>query len=295
MSSRRRSSSRVRPVNGRRPIAAAARARAGALRGAIRRVVGLSLLVALAPAMSATAQLAVGAGATLTSNGTDIHVDCLDLVVDGTLALDAGATLSLVRDVTLLPGAAFSSGAGAIEVAGDWARSGGSVFVPDAVRMVDGCGLGSRRLLGSTTFQSLAVESASGGRVELEPGGTIAVEGSLRLAGAPGLPLVLRGTTPGTAASLALSPNISSIEVSAIDVDDVAVTPDVVVDADSTVGGNAMGWIVAFPTPAVSGVVLPLMVGSLIAFAIRAQRSVRPVPRRAPYAHTTRSNERKPS
>ena len=235
----------------------------------------LSLLLA---APGATAELAVGAGATFDLGSGVLDLGCGDLDVSGIFAAGTGSA-SGVRDLAIAPGGTLQGERGSIELAGSWDNSGSFVGGTASVAFVDGCGTSSASVFGDTTFGMVSFVTSAGKTVFFEAGSTQTVTGALTLDGDPGARLVIRSTQAGSEAFLDVS---GSQTVSAVDVqDNHAVGSLLFVDPASVLGTNTVGW--AFPglVPSLSAGGTLLLALLLLGSGLRRLRARRPAQRPA--------------
>ena len=78
----------------------------------------------LAAALPAHAQFVVPAGSTIDLGGGSADLACTDLLVDGTLVLGAGGSLTGVRDVRIGAGGSLQLAGGSLQLAQQWVNQG---------------------------------------------------------------------------------------------------------------------------------------------------------------------------
>jgi hypothetical protein len=170
---------------------------------------GVTRLVALAfAAISAAAvhaDLVIPSGGSYALNGGSTDLGCTDLIVAGTLQVDSGS-LTGIRNVAIQPGGSITATTGTLSLSGDWSNAGTFTGGNSLVSFVDlaGCATMGGTISGNTTFARLSFVSAIGKTYQLVSGSTQTIAQQFVVQGAPGLPLVLRGATPGQPAFLAL-------------------------------------------------------------------------------------------
>ena len=109
------------------------------------------------------------------------------------------------------------------------------------VRFVDGCGVSSSIIAGSTEFASLELTTTTGKLYQLASGSTQSVADSLWIAGAFGNRLQLRSTLSGVSAAIDVQGETSTLYV---DVDDNYATGQAIeYDETSILGANTLGWL----------------------------------------------------
>lgn len=239
------------------------------------RRLAVAIVLGLALGASGRAgELTIGPASAVDLGGTSVDLGCADLRVLGTFGAAAGA-LGRAGDVAIEPGGTVDGGSGTIELAGDWTRSG--VFSPGSgrVRFTDGCGRLSATILGTSTFADLELVSSSAKTFVFESGATTSVTGAFAVSGAPSSLVLVRATIPGSAALLDLQPGATQA-VSYVDVqDNHAIGLPVLLDATSTVSGNAAGWIAAAAVPLLGLLGTVALAGLLARTAHRALKRAR--------------------
>jgi hypothetical protein len=165
----------------------------------------VALVCASIFAVAAQADLVVPAGGSYALNGGSTDLGCTDVIVAGTLQVDSGS-LTGVRSVAIQPGGSITATTGTLSLSGDWSNTGTFTGGNGLVSFVDlaGCAVTGGTISGNTTFARLSFVSAIGKTYQLVSGSTQMIAQQFVVQGAPGLPLVLRGATPGQPAFLAL-------------------------------------------------------------------------------------------
>ena len=102
---------------------------ASAARRPMRRAPGARRLAwitacLLGAALPAQAQFVVPAGTSIDLGGGSVDLACTDLLVDGTLVLGAGGSLTGVRDVRIGAGGSLQLAGGSLQLAQQWVSQG---------------------------------------------------------------------------------------------------------------------------------------------------------------------------
>ena len=203
--------------------------------------------VAIATALFGTcvyADLVVPSGGSYALNGGSTDLGCTDLIVGGALSVDSGSIRG-IRNVTIQSGGSVTVTSGSISLSGDWSNAGSFGAGSGSVSFVDlaGCAPTGGTISGNTSFASLSFITATGKTYRIASGSAQTVTQNLVIQGAPGLPLVLRGSTAGQPASLNLTGTQSISNFGA---------------ADLVAGAN---WIAPNQVNAISGGVTPRIFG----------------------------------
>jgi hypothetical protein len=153
----------------------------------------------------AHADLVIPAGSSVSLNGGASNLSCTDLVVAGTLNVDSGS-ITGVRNVSIQAGGSITVTSGTLSLSGNWSNAGSFSGGTGLVSFVDlaGCAPGGGTISGNTAFSNLSFVSATGKTYQIASGSSQTVTLFLSVQGSPGLPLILRGSTAGTAAFIAL-------------------------------------------------------------------------------------------
>ena len=156
---------------------------------------GLGLLLASA---AAHAQYVVPAGASIGLGGGAMDLGCTDVIVDGSLDLQGG-TLTNVRHVQIGAAGSLALGSGSVSLAGNWTNGGSFAAGTGSVSIVDNAACSASSVVsGNSSFYALAITSTTGKLVQFAAGSVQTVQSALTLTGAPGTPLRIESTTPGT-------------------------------------------------------------------------------------------------
>ena len=156
-------------------------------------------------ASAANADLVIPSGGSLALNGGSSDLGCTDLIVAGALQVDSGS-ITGIRNVNIQAGGSVTVTSGTLSLSGDWANAGSFAAGSGLVSFVDlaGCATTGGTISGNTTFARLSFTTAVGKTYLIASGSTQTITQQLTIQGAPGLPLVLRGATPGQSAFIAL-------------------------------------------------------------------------------------------
>lgn len=194
------------------------------------------------------ADLVVPSGGSYTLAGGSTDLACTDLVVAGALSVDSGSIRG-IRNVNIQAGGSVTVTTGSLSLSGDWSNAGTFTAGSGAVSFVDlaGCAPAGGTVSGNTNFASLSFVSATGKTYRIASGSSQTITQNLLIQGAPGLPLVLRGSNAGQAAFLNLfgSQSISNFGA-----------------ADLSAGAN---WIAPDQTNAITGAITPRIFGDPLA------------------------------
>lgn len=153
------------------------------------------------------AGIVVPAGGRLDAADGRIAVDCVTLMVAGTL--DAGsAQIGRLGDVTIGAGGSLLGGTATLEVGGNWQDGGGFAAQAGAVSFVDGCRT-TASIAGTDNFNNVSFSSLTGKRFEIAAGSTIEVSGQLVIAGSDAEPLQIVSSDLDQPVSIALGPTAS--------------------------------------------------------------------------------------
>ena len=239
----------------------------------MRRALIAVVCAALLAGPSSAAKLSIGAGSSLDLGSGSLHLGCADLIVAGTLGAGT-AGFAGARDVTIDPSGVMNGNSATLELTGDWDNSGSFSAGASTVRLVDGCGLFSAVVAGSTSFASLEITTASAKQVSFETGATQTVTGSLTLAGIIGALLKLRSTLSGSAGFLDVLGTSSASYVDVQDNDAGGGSP-IALGPESIKGPNTPGWASPIKVPSVS------LVGGLSLISLLLAHGLRQLRRRA--------------
>jgi hypothetical protein len=182
------------------------------------------------------AVLTVGAGTSFDLGTAALNLGCADLSVEGTMS--AGTVgFDQARHVTIGATGVLNGGSATLEVAGDWDNGSGGAFNAgtSSVNLVDGCGVSTSTILGSTTFASLTLTTATGKTYRLEAGSTQTIGAALSIAGTAGDLLLLRSTSAGSEATLDVE---GSATIDFVDVQDLHASPNPIVFGPNSVLGT---------------------------------------------------------
>lgn len=209
-----------------------------------RGAVGVALAFC---ALSASAQITIGVGSAVQLGAGVLRAGCLDLRVDGQLALNQGATTGL-RNLGIGATGQVDGGSGRLSLSGNFDNAGVFKAGTGEVRSVDGCGIAISTFTGDTRFNRLIVQTSSGRTLALQAGSTLTVQSEFALSGVSGRPLLVRSTVPGFAASVNLLPEATQ-SIAYVDVADNRATGQVVgqgtpASFNSIMGPNTGGWFI---------------------------------------------------
>jgi hypothetical protein len=234
--------------------------------GNVRRVmVGLATLSLFAGA--AHADLVVPSGGSYALNGGSTDLACTDLIVAGAFTVDSGS-ITGVRNVEIQAGGSISVTSGTLSLSGNWSNAGTFTAGSGFVNFVDlaGCATSGGAISGNTTFANLSIVTAIGKTYLIASGSTQTIAQQLTIQGAPGLPLVLRGATPGQPAYLALVGNQFTSNFGAADL--VAIGNWVAPNQTNAINGTGVVRIFGDPNAPIP--TMPLGALALLAFALIA-------------------------
>lgn len=215
--------------------------------------------------------IVVGAGSSWAAGNATHELGCHDFTNNGTTDL-ATATFAAVGNFTNT--SVLTATAASVDVGGNWANSGTFDAGSSIISLTDDCAALSATISGTTTFPTLAINSALGKVVEFAAGATQTVTDALILGGQPGNLLIVRSTQDGQQAFIDLEPGASQ-SISHVDVADHAATGQVIAPGPpeqfaSVDSGNNTRWFVAIgpaPAPTLSAVSLLLVLVLLVGIA----------------------------
>jgi len=240
--------------------------------GAVRRLAAIAVLSGLAVlAGPARADLIIpSGGVTSLANGA-LDLGCTDLIVGGTLHVDA-AVVSNIRNVAIQPGGILDAGAGSLGVGGNWSNSGTFSAGTSVVAFGDACSTGTATISGSTSFYDVSFVTSTAKTWAFAVGSTQTIVHLLTIQGTAANPLQFISTAPGQVAFINLTGAQNIIHVG---VTDVWATGEWLAPflTNEGGGGNANRWFgVPFipPIPASSPAGLLLLVLLLSAAFARA-------------------------
>jgi hypothetical protein len=220
----------------------------------------LTALVGLAPAAVPAAEVAVGAGASMSLGAGQLDLGCADLTVAGTLSAGSQGVAG-TRDMVIDPTGVVNGNSATLVVSGDWDNAGTFNAGTSSVQLRDGCGLSSAVIAGDTSFATLDLLSTTGKLYTFTAGSTQTVSQSFAVNGAPGNLLTIRSSSPGNAAFLDAQ---GSAGGDYVDVqDNQAIGNNIGVGANSVIGTNTAGWFVSAVVPA-----LPFAGSAVLALAL---------------------------
>jgi len=215
--------------------------------GARTRRIGLACALALLGVTGvlprdARADLIVPAASVMSLASGVVDLACTDLVVGGTLHVNAGQVVN-VRHVTIQAGGSINGNTGLISLGGNWNNAGTFAGATGSVRFRDACGGASSSIGGSTTFANASFVTATGKNYVFAVGTTQTVNNLLEIAGTAPLPIQFRSGTPGQVANINLLPG-GSQQIQHVGVTDVWATgqwlaPNLTNEGG---GGNANRW-----------------------------------------------------
>jgi len=201
-------------------------------------------------AVGARADLIVPANSQTNLNSGVADLSCTDVVVAGTLNVDAGA-LKNVRNFTIQPGGVVNGGSGVIEVGGNWSNSGNFAAGTSTVNFRELCGAGPASVSGNTTFFAASFVSAIGRTYVFAVGSTQTITSLLQIAGTQANPIQFRSSSSGQVAFIDLLTG-GTQQIQHVGVTDVWATGQWLAPFEHNEGGggNARRW---FGTPVVGG------------------------------------------
>jgi hypothetical protein len=221
-------------------------------------------------APASAGDLTVGSGSTFDLGSGSLALGCADVEVLGTLS--AGSVgFSAARDVVIGPGGIVNGGSASLSLSGDWDNAGTFNAGSSTVQMVDGCGLYSALVMGSTSFANLAISTSTAKRVSFTSGSTQTVTGLLSLLGAAGNLLQIRSSVNGSAAFFNVTGTASASFVD-VDDNDASAGNDISLPANSLRGANTPGWLLGVLVPMLEPLALGVLVLLLLAPAQRRLR-----------------------
>jgi hypothetical protein len=221
----------------------------------------------LLPLSALAGNLTVGSGSSLDLGTGRLDLGCADLDVLGTLSAGTfGFTQG--RDVTITPSGVMNGNSATLQLSGDWDNTGSFVAGTSSVQITDGCGLLSGVINGNTSFNNLALSSASGKQVTFTAGSTQTVNGSFAVAGALGNQLKIRSNVGGTKAFVNVQ---GSSSATCVDVQDNSALPgnNIAMDGCSIKGPNSPGWLLTPMVPLLPPLAALLVGAALVASARR--------------------------
>jgi hypothetical protein len=229
------------------------------------RVVILSALASCALAATAHADLVVPAGGSYALNGGSTDLACTDLIVAGGLSVDSGS-ITGIRNVSIQAGGSISVTSGTVSLSGDWSNTGTFSGGAGLVGFVDraGCATGGGTISGNTTFSRLSFITATGKTYLVASGSSQTITQFLTIQGAPGLPLILRGSTAGQPAFIALTGGQSTSNFGAADL--LATVNWIAPNQSNAIAGSGLSRV--FGNPNIPIPTLPLGALTLLAFAL---------------------------
>ena len=210
-------------------------------------------LVALACAFlagAAQADLTVPAGSVTSLGSGTVDLACTDLVVAGTLQLNAGS-LRNVRNVSIQAGGILNGGSGLVEVGGNWTDAGSFVPGTSTVNFRELCSPGAATIAGNTTFHRASFVTATGRNYVFAVGSTQTVTSVLEIAGTVSNPIQFRSSAAGQVAFINLMIGGTQL-IQHVGVTDVWATGQWLAPFQTNEGGggNANRW---FGTPSGGG------------------------------------------
>jgi hypothetical protein len=220
----------------------------------------------------AYADLVVPAGGSYALNGGSSDLGCTDLIVAGALSIDSGS-LTGVRSVNIQSGGSITATSGTLSLSGDWSNAGTFSGGSGLVSFVDaaGCATAGGTISGNTTFSQLSFITATGKTYRIASGSLQTITQFLTIQGAPGLPLVLRGATPGQPASIALLGDQSTSNFGAADL--FATGNWIAPNQTNAIAGSGVSRVFGDPNPpipALPGVLLGVLALLLAALSRRS-------------------------
>lgn len=232
----------------------------------------IALVVAASLSAFSQADLVIPSGGSYALNGGTTDLGCTDVVVAGTLQIDSGS-MTGVRNVNIQPGGSVTVTTGTLSLSGDWSSAGSFAGGSGLVSFVDlaGCAVSGGTISGNTTFARLSFVSSIGKTYQLVSGSTQTITQQFIVQGAPGLPLVLRGATPGQPAFLSLLGAQSSAHFGAADLRATGLW----IAPNQTNAINGSGVARIFGDPNLPIPTLPLGALALLALALATVARVR--------------------
>jgi hypothetical protein len=228
-----------------------------------------ALLFGATLATFSVADLVVPAGSSFALNGGSSDLACTDLIVAGNLSVDSGS-ISGIRNVNIQAGGTITVSSGSLSLSGDWSNAGNFTGGTGLVSFIDltGCATGGGTISGNTTFSRLSFVTATGKTYRIASGSTQTITQQLTIQGAPGLPLVLRGSVAGQPAFVALTGGQSVSNFGAADL--IAIANWIAPSQTNAISGNVARIFgdPNAPPPAIP--MLPLGALALLALALAA-------------------------
>ncbi len=211
------------------------------------------------------ADLLVPAGASVALNGGSSDLACSDLIVAGNLSVGSGS-ITGIRSVNVQTGGSIAVGSGTLSLSGNWSDAGTFAAGSGLVSFVDlaGCAPTGGTISGDTSFAQLSFSTSGGKTYQLASGSTQTITRQLRIQGAPGVPLVLRGTTTGRPAFLAAAGEQSTLNFGAADLTATGIW--IAPNQTNAINGSGVSRIFGDPNPPVPA--LPLGGLALLALAL---------------------------
>lgn len=233
-------------------------------------------MVTLVFGMTASAaQVTVGTGSSWSLGDSTVNWGCDDIVVDGTLNVQA-ATTSDADSVAVSGGGTVAGGSGTLGLTGDFINTGTFSKGTGTVAIRDGCGNTSSTIAGSQDFRALSVTTTTGKTLLFTAGATTSVSpGTLTLQGAAGNRLRIRSTAPGGAAFLMLngSQNISYVDVADNRGLAAVLAPGPASASNSVNSGNLLNWFDVLPiVPTMSTLALLILAAAIALLGIVRSR-----------------------
>lgn len=215
----------------------------------------------------ARADLVIPVGGSTSLNGGGMDLGCTDLIVAGTLQVDSGS-ITGIRSVDIQPGGSITVTTGTLSLSGNWANAGGFAAGSGLVSFVDlaGCATAGGTISGNSTFARLNFITSVGKTYQIASGSTQSITQQLTIQGAPGLPLILRGSTPGQAGFIALGGGQSTTHFGAADL--IALGVWIAPNQSNAINGANVARIFGDPSAPIP--TLPLGGLALLALALVA-------------------------
>ncbi|MEO8672994.1 MAG: hypothetical protein ABI411_16880 [Tahibacter sp.] len=232
----------------------------------------------------AVADIVIPAGAQWRVGDGAVKAGGADLRVAGQMQVQTGDVLGL-RHLDVQPGGSVDNGSGVIQLAGDWRNAGNFTGASGGVQFVDGLGLTTAQVTGSSAFFDVSFLSSIGKRYVFVVGSVQSVAGLLGISGVTGAPIQFASSTAGQFASIDLLPsgtqNIAHIGVSDVHAVGQALAPTLINEGGT---GNDNGWfggggptIPPTPAPTLSPLSMMLLI-ALLAMLVRRRFSTQPSP-----------------
>ena len=170
-----------------------------------RGVAAVACFVGLLMSLPAQADMEIPASTASNTGGGVFDLGCSDLLVAGTLSLDAGQIIN-VRHVNIQAGGVINGNAGLISLSGNWSNAGSFAAGASTVNFVDNTACAaSATVSGNTAFNNVNFTSTTGKTYTFAAGTTQQVLGLLTVSGTSTVPIVFVSSTPGQFASINLS------------------------------------------------------------------------------------------